>query len=290
MKKIFNLLLISVLCALASCNPPAEKAMTFQVSVTETTTSSATVAITPSIDNKAYFFTVEEVDTVNRYESKEAYANEFLPIFADYIDAYNKEAGTSYTFEGEMSKGPDTLVFKQLIPSTRYYVLAFQVDVPNKKCVGTVAFKEFTTLELPTSDNIITFVHNEGDTIITIQTTNDDTYIYTKLDKDVLAFYADETAAMESYVLFLREYLSNYFDFYEKTGTQKINIRDEVSYPGTYVFMAANVKEMYINSPVFSKEITVTKDMLYSDDTKNIAPLSPVPAIRPELKRYPIRN
>ncbi len=290
MKKSFNLLLISVLCALASCNPPAEEPMTFQISVTDTTAVSATVAVKPSVDTKAYFFTVDLADSVNRYESKEAYANEFLPIFADYIDDYNKEAGTSYTFEGEMSKGPDTVVFKELAPSSRYYVLAFQVDVPNKKCVGKVAFKEFTTLELQKSDNVITFVHNEGDTIITIQTTNNDTYIYTKLDKDVFNFYADETAAMEQYVAFLRDYLPAYFDFYEKTGTQTLKIKDEVSYPGTYVFMAANVKDMYINSPVFTKEITVTQEMLSANNSQNAAPQFPEPAAYPALKRYPIRN
>lgn len=279
MKKVFNLLMAGALVALVACNPTDKNGVDdakeggnadFKITVTGITESSATVAVVPSNDSIYYYFLAIPADTLNKYDSKEAYADFFLADFIDYIADYNDYYGTSYTLLKQLSQGIDKYEFEEeLNPSTVYYAIAFQVDPDNEKVVGSVAYKEFTTLELEKSANVISF-ELDGDTVINIKTTNDDEYLWTYIQKDTLAKYydGDAKACLEYYVAYIEDYYGDYVTYYwsyyiVSSGDETYSIKDNFvkGESGTYVFIAAAMYNTIINSDVFTQEIVITEDM-----------------------------
>lgn len=286
MKKIFNLLMAGALVALVACNPTDKNGVDdateggnaeFKISVTGITESSATVAVVPSNDSIYYYFLAIPADTLNKYDSKEAYADLYLADFIDYIAYYNDSYGTSYTLLSQLSQGVDKYEFEEeLNPSTIYYAIAFQVDPDNEKVVGSVAYKEFTTLELEKSANVISF-ELDGDTVVNIKTTNDDEYLWTYIQKDTLAKYydGDAKACLEDYVAYIEDYYGDYVTYFwsyiVSSGDETYSIKDNFvkGESGTYVFIAAAMYNTTINSEVFTQEIVITEDMCGEEEAED---------------------
>lgn len=272
MKKFFNLLMIGAMVALVSCDPktndpttPTDGA-TFAIAVSDITASSATVAVTPSDTAIYYYYDVIDEASLLEYESKEAYADSLVDYMPVYVEWYNSYYGAYYgtiSVEDFLIKGYDEYEFDDLDASTKYYVLAFQINATEWKRVGNVSFKEFTTPVLPKSDNIITFSHTDGDSIINITTTNDDDYLWVYIQKDTLdAYYESVEDCFEDYLNYYIDYYGSWFSLLLSSGDEEINTKEYFDTPDKYVFMAANIyNSSVINSDVFSFEIDVTQDM-----------------------------
>lgn len=301
MKKLFNLLLMGTMVALVACDPinpnptPTPTATTFEITVSDITATTANVSVKPSNDTVYYLTDLLEEDELQEYASIEAYADSLLDYLPAYVEWYNANYGPYYgeiAIEDMFVKGLDEYDYEELEPSTKHYVFAFQVDLNEMKRVGDVTTKEFTTLELKKSENIITFNHNEGDTIINITTTNSDDYFWTYIEKDTLAHYYDGDAAecFAETVEYWADYYGSWFSLLLSSGDEEINTKEFMEEPGIYVFMAANLYDTTINSDVFTVEINVTKDMcgVAEDEeevTKAVSPRKLLQNNQPKLKK-----
>ncbi len=301
MKKLFNLLMMGALVALVACDPinptpdPEPKATSFEITVSDITATTATVSVTPSNDTVYYYTGMVEADDLLEYASIEAYADSLLDYLPTYVEWYNGYYGPYYgeiTIEDMFMKGLDEYTYEELDPSTKYCVFAFQVDLTELKRVADVTSKEFTTLELKKSENIISFNHNEGDTIINITTTNSDDYFWTYIEKDTLAYYygGDAAECFAETVEYWADYYGSWFSLLLSSGDEEINTKEFIEKPDTYVFIAANLYDTTINSDVFTAEINVTEDMcgVAEDEeevTKAVSPRKLLQNNQPKLKK-----
>lgn len=301
MKKLFNLLLMGTMVALVACDPvnpnptPTPTATTFEITVSDITATTANVSVKPSNDTVYYFTDLLEEDDLQEYASIEAYADSLLDYIPAYVEWYNANYGPYYgkiTIEDMFIKGLDEYDYEELEPSTKHYVFAFQVDLNEMKRVGDVTTKEFTTPELKKSENIISFNHNEGDTIINITTTNEDDYFFVYIAKDTLNKYFDSPEeCFESSLEYYVDYYGSFFVLVLSSGDEEINTKEYFTKPDTYVFLAANMYGTTINSEVFTAEINVTQDMCGVEEaenenvTKAVSPRKLLRDNQPKLKR-----
>ena len=116
---------------------------TFSISVTDISSTSANVTVTPS-NNDTYYFDVVDKEFYDSYSNK-------ADIATDYV-AYLKEIVAEYTSYGYdislsdlLSSGSDTYYFDgNLDPNTDYYAVAFGVSA-NGTVTTDVTAKAFTT-------------------------------------------------------------------------------------------------------------------------------------------------
>lgn len=297
MKKLFNLLLMGAMVALVACDPvnpnptPTPTATTFEITVSDITASTANVSVKPSNDTVYYYTDLLEEDDLQEYASIEAFADSLLDYLPTYVEWYNANYGPYYgeiTIEDMLLKGLDEYTYEELEQSTKHYVFAFQVDLTEMKRVGDITTKEFTTPELKKSENIISFNHNEGDTIINITTTNEDEYFIFYIQKDTLnAYYNSPEECFEDEV----DYYGEWITLYLLSGGFEVNTKEYFTEPDTYVFLAANMYGTTINSEVFTAEINVTQEMCGVEEaedenvTKAVSPRKLLRDNQPKLKR-----
>lgn len=278
MKKVFNLFLMAgAVVALASCNPGnnnpenGKGEVTFEVTVSNVKATTAQVDIKPSADTVAYYFDIVEAEDLKDFESKEAYADTLITFMKAYVD-YIIESGWG-DFYGVssvndiLSRGADGYEFTDLDPETGYVALAFCVDTVNFEPVGKVAFKEFTTIAIQKSENVISFVQDaDNKALIHINATNDDPYLWAYIEKDTLSAYYDGDAAeyMSDLVSVLDEF--GYLDYLISEGSEDYLTSDEITEPAMYTFIAVGLKGTVINTDAFTADIDVTADMCGTEE------------------------
>lgn len=89
--------------------------LTFSFSVTEITTSSANIEVTPSNNEETYFFDIQEKAVIDSFEG------DMNEIVAAFNQAYAQYGG----IVGMLSQGPESYPITGLSSNTTYYVLAF---------------------------------------------------------------------------------------------------------------------------------------------------------------------
>ena len=119
---------------------------TFAVTVSDITSSGATVAVAPS-NSDTYYFDVIEKSVLDQYTDKKDFATEMVAEIKDYYESYG------YTLADALSSGSDSFSYEgYLEPNTNYY--AFAVGVSSNGAVTTdVTVKAFTTSASSGGDN-----------------------------------------------------------------------------------------------------------------------------------------
>lgn len=179
-KLVTSLAAFTGVLALNSCNKteeiPTPATLSLNISVTEVTTNSAHVEITPSNDESTYYFDLLSRENYNNV--LEAGVQAFLDA---EIDRRVEASGASReeAFARIASKGPDTYDFTNLQPAKDYVVIAFGVHSSLQVC--TDLFDEaFSTEIAAPSDNVLEItvdkVYDDG-VDYTVNPSNEDTYL-----------------------------------------------------------------------------------------------------------------
>ena len=112
---------------------------TFNVNVTDITSSGATVAVTPS-NYDTYYFDVIEKEIYDMYTDKKELAAEYIAEIKEFYEAYG------YSIADALSSGNDAYSFEgYLEANTAYYALAFGVSTSGAITTEVTAVP-FTTL------------------------------------------------------------------------------------------------------------------------------------------------
>lgn len=274
------MLMAGAMVALVSCDPsnnPEEGNASFEITVSDVKETTAHMAVKPSSNDAFYFYSVVESDTIARYESKEAYASDLIGEMKEYVDilleaGYGELLGIT-SAKDLLTQGAQEYDITDLDPETKYSAFAFEVDTATFAIKGKVAVKEFTTIAIEKSANVITFVQDsDNKALIHINATNNDPYIWAYISKSDLTEYYDGSAieCMKDNI----DYWNENYDLSKliSTGSEQWLTTSEITEPGTYVFIAAGLAGTVLTTDVFTQEIDVTQDMCGEEEIAVDAP------------------
>ena len=190
---------------------------TFVISVSDISTTGATVSVTPSTD-ESYYFDIVDKTYYDAYADKQAFLVDYIAEIKAYIDelaAY----GYVITFADFVSYGPDAYAFDDLLdPGTEYYAIAFGLSTDG---VATTAptVKEFKTLSDGgnngggSSQNAFSIsVSGVTATGVTVNVTpsNNDSYYFDVIEKSVFDSYNSPAAFAADYWAMVAEVYESY--------------------------------------------------------------------------------
>ena len=152
MKKIFAFMAIAVMAlSFASCdkkNDPSK--VSFEITVSEITSTGATVAVVPSDTTTTYYWDVFTAESAAELKTKEDVAAAFKEIFDYYIETYPSYYSSYADF---VVTGEDGYAYSSLSANTDYVVLCVALD-ENCAAVSEVTRKEFKTLEVVITETV----------------------------------------------------------------------------------------------------------------------------------------
>ena len=144
--------------------------LSFDITVSDITSSGATVSVVPSDDTVIYYFDKVPQATYKAYKND----TEFMKAMIEALRSYVSESGGSLF--SAISVGEAEYTFSnELMPETDYYIFAFGLDSklnPNSK----LTLKPFTTAAAKSSTNTFSIKVNGG--LITVTPSNNDPYFW----------------------------------------------------------------------------------------------------------------
>lgn len=310
MKKYFYLFVAAVAAlAMTSCdkNKPEDpgKGANFTIKVSDITTLSATVTVTPKDTSALYYFDCLPKELLEEYTDEELLEEE-LSYLLQMVEFYNAY-GLAVSFEDFLSKGEDSYDFDKLDPETEYVAFAFLVDLETKSAVAGLEKKEFTTSAKEMSANKVTVTYADG--VINITTTNNDPYVfYAEYKADYEEYEPDYSNASlcESLDEWINAYISMYAEYgYEMTwgdfleggflvysGNKTFTVdewfaEEDGSIAGGEAVAYAAPYKGYINGEAASTFFTV--DAKATDTTPKAAPKK-APKLNKEVKGLGLRT
>ncbi len=172
--------------------------MTFEITVSEITTSGAIVTVVPSDETSLYYFDRVTKETYETFDNDK----EFMEAMIENLRQSCEESGASLA--SAISVGENSYPYiGSLTPATNYYIFAFAVDAqlnPN----SSLTLKPFTTLEAQSSAN--TFTVSVNGSAITVTPSNNDLYFWDLMLTEECQGISDE------------EIMQTLIDFYKDEG------------------------------------------------------------------------
>lgn len=151
MKKIFAFMAIAVMAlSFASCNKNEPSKVSFEITVSEITTTGATVAVVASDTTTTYYWDVFTAESAAELKTKEDVAAAFKEIFDYYIENFPSYFSSYADF---LVAGEDGYAYSSLSSNTEYVVLCVALD-ENCAAVSEVTRKEFKTPELVITETV----------------------------------------------------------------------------------------------------------------------------------------
>ena len=197
MKKIFNFLLAMLAVCGIACTPNSgdgtgenndpTPALTFTIQLSNITSTSVKMAVTPSNDTDTYFFDVVEKRVMGHYATPEAFVADYISQLKAIYEQYEMTLGDA------LSQGPDSWEYQEgnLDPDTDYYAFAFGVTAEGV-ITSEVAMESFKTLEATPagpSDNVLSLsvsrVTATG-ALVSVTPSNNDTYYFDVIEKSAI--------------------------------------------------------------------------------------------------------
>ncbi len=242
--------------------------LTFDIQVSNVTSTSATTSVTASRADAFYYDNVVLAAYIPQFGSAEAVAQALLESilseWEEYKDYYpDNTFADMYLYPGSEV---DTYTYSTLDPETEYVSIAFGVDPVTLEVVGTVAAKTFTTeAAAPVEESDLTISFTEADGFLHITPSNDtETYFWGDFDKADVDEMGAEALVLD-YITFLADL--GYWDETSLTsGAKEVDIMDWFGYynePGTWVVCAVGCDALgRLTTEVFTYEITLTEEDL----------------------------
>ncbi len=230
MKKLFNLLLAMLAIVGVACSPFNEgngegngngenndptPALTFTIQLSNITSSSVKMEVTPSNDTDTYYFDVVEKSVLNHYSSPEAFVADYI----SQLKAYYEEEGMS--LGDALSQGPDSWEYQEnyLSPNTEHYAFAFGVTAEGV-ITSEVTMKSFKTLEAAagggsdeSSNNsfaVTVSAITSSSATVAVTPSNSDTYYFDVVEKNIYDAYPDKQTFATEMVANIKEYYESY--------------------------------------------------------------------------------
>ena len=215
----------------------------YAISVTNITSTGATVSVTPSDNNSPYYFDVIEKEILDAYGSEAQFVADYVEDIKSYLDELNAIYGNVFSLADFVSLGKDYYTYgtePALDPDTEYYAFAFGMT-ENGEITSGLSKVEFKTLstggntggdDVTTSNNTfnvdVTDITSTG-AMVSVVPSNYDTYYFDVIEKEVYDMYTDKKefaaeyiaeikALFESYGYSLGEILSSGNDAYSFEG------------------------------------------------------------------------
>ncbi len=215
MKKYLFIMLAAASVAIVSCKPQPkpEKEVTYQIEVSDITSSSAIAKVTPSDASALYYYDLVSVEYYESFSSDQALVVDFVAYFNSVIKEAAEE-GYSLTVDSFLTAGPDEYPFEGLAPETDYYIVAFQLDSTRTALKGKLTKFPFTTLEV--QPVTLMFEPAMGDTAISFIPNSDEiAYLPALIDADTLATtgYTAEQY-FDAYATYLQQTYGSYFEYF----------------------------------------------------------------------------
>lgn len=257
---------------------PSEPSPAFTISISNITSSSALMTVTPDV-SLTYYFTIIEASYVKEM-TDEQLIQQVLIAEMDYIIDYYKSYGISY--EDLLSTGNDSYEFTELTAGTEYLALAGYIDENGKSTFGLVTRSSFTTSASGssqggggTSSGNLSFTVNKSSTGITVTPSNNtDLWDYYFMEQSQ---FTSEFQSNADYVaLSAFEY---YGTTYAVTGPEEFLYSEMLSYglsAGNYVLIIWGCD----NSGVTTNAQAVTFTLSSSSSSSYFAPARATKGLR----------
>lgn len=234
---------------------------TFSLNVTNITSNSATINVTPS-NSDTYYFDLVEKEVYVQYIDSSSFAADYIADLKAYI------AGSGYTLADVLSSGNDGYTYDgNLDAGTTYVAFAFGVNASGE-ITTAVTSKEFTTLSSgsgggATSQNTfeisVSGITSTSATV-SVNPSNSDTYYFDVYPKDVADQYGGLNALASDYVAYLKELYESYgYTFADalSTGADYYTFDGNLDPSTTYYAFAFGVNaDGTITTEVTSKTFT----------------------------------
>ena len=240
MKKIFNFMLAMLAVVGVACTPNSgdgtgenndpTPALTFTIQLSNITSTSIKMEVTPSNDTDTYFFDVVPQSVMAHYATPKAFVADYISQLKAIYEQYEMSLGEI------LSQGPDSWEYQEgnLNPNTDYYAFAFGVT-PEGVITSEVALESFKTLEpapAGPSDNVLSVSVSQvtaTGALVSVTPSNNDTYYFDVIEKSAI----DEFGAPIDFALDYIVKLKNTCEAYGTTLADALSSgTDSFSYDG----------------------------------------------------------
>ncbi len=192
--------------------------MTFEITVSDITTSGATVTVVPSDETSLYYFDRVTKEVYKTFDNDKA----FMEAMIENLRQSCEESGASLA--SAISVGEDGYTYSgDLTPATEYYIYAFAVDAklnPN----SSLALEPFTTLEAQSSAN--TFTVSVNGSAITVTPSNNDQYFWDLILTEECQGVSDEVI-MQTLIDFYKD--EGYLEYYLVRGVDTFDYNQSLT-------------------------------------------------------------
>lgn len=215
--------LLMTACETPNDNGGGDENVTFEISVSDITSSGATVSVVPSDKSVMYYFDKVPQETYKAYKND----TEFMKAMIEALRAYVEVSGSSLF--SSISVGEDSHTYSgELAPATDYYIFAFAID-SKLNPTSKLALKEFTTENAKVSDNTFEIYVNGG--FVAVSPSNNDPYFWTVEPSDTYAGQNDDFIMKD-----LIEYYSGegYLEYYLASGVSSFDYSTLLSVGESY--------------------------------------------------------
>ena len=233
-RSLFAAVVVAFTTIFAGCgNDPGvsvggeDNKLSFDITVSDITSSGATVSVVPSDETVIYYFDKVPQATYKAYKND----NEFMKAMIEALRSYVSESGGSL-FTAISVGEAEHIYTNELIPDTDYYIFAFALDSklnPNSK----LTLKPFTTAAAKSSTNTFSIKVNGG--VITVTPSNNDPYFWSVEASELYEGESDQ---------FIMEDLISYYDsegylsYYVVSGTDSFDYSTLMSNGASYTVYA----------------------------------------------------
>ena len=201
----------------AACEVPSgiilgEDDVTFDITISDVTTSGATVNVVPSDKTVLYYFDKVEKSTYEAYKSDDDFMKKTMTNLREYVSS---SGGALFS---ALSVGETDHTFSnELRPDTDYYIFAFAID-SKLNPTSKLSLKEFTTEAVKMSNNTFEVSVNGG--VITVTPSNNDTYFWSVEPSDLYEGQSDDYIMNDLIAYYDSE---GYLDYYLAVGVSSFD-------------------------------------------------------------------
>lgn len=267
MKKLLNLLLAMLAVCGISCEPNdlVGGKTTFAISVTNITTTGATIDVVPSNNHTYYYFDVVQKIYFEEYATPTEFAYSRIEQRKEYAESQG------VTLAEALSLGAGNYVCNWLTGNKEYYAYAFGITPEGELCTD-VAVKPFTTLPYSDAPSANTFGIEVSDISahgakISVTPSNDDYYYFYAIAKAEYEAFESEAAFAESVATRLKE--ANAVTLYNLSSGPEVFVFDALLKPNTdYYAYAFGLSGNYVPTTGVTKVAFKTLE-----DTDNVTTL-----------------
>ena len=216
----------------AACEVPSgiilgEDDVTFDITISNVTSSGATVNVVPSDKTTLYYFDKIAKSAYASYKNEDDFKKDMIENLRSYVSS---SGGALFS---ALSVGEAEHTYSnELSPSTDYYIFAFTIDAklnPTSK----LALKEFTTEAVKMSNNTFSISVNGG--VITVTPSNNDTYFWSVEPSDIYEGQNDDYIMNDLIQYYDGE---GYLEYYLASGVSSFDYSTLLSVGESYTVYA----------------------------------------------------